>query len=258
LNPYFLSEPQILFFALILLRMSAFLFTAALFSLPAMNAPLKVLLAVVLTMIVAPTLKPGPEIFTGFSDGLPLIAAREVLVGLVLGFLTRLFFFSVSMTGDLISISLGLNSAQLYNPMMASQGSVVEQFHVLLGSMFFLLINGHHMLIGAIIQSFELLPAGVLSFRVGPLGEMAAFGQDLLIITLKMSAPVMASILIANIAMGILGRAIPQINVLVTSFPVTIMLGLAVMFICLPLFVFEMGGVVDLTTAKLMQVMKAL
>ncbi|MBX2987601.1 MAG: flagellar biosynthetic protein FliR [Bdellovibrionaceae bacterium] len=238
--------------------MIGFVFSAALFSLPAINTPLKILFCLVLTMTVYPAVKTDPAVMRGFGEDLILIAGREVLIGLVLGYLTRLFFFAISMTGDLISVTLGLSSAQLYNPMMASQGSVIEQFHVLIGSMFFLLINGHHMLISALVQSLDMIPVGLLSLNTGSLAEVAMFGQDLLVLTIKMSAPVMAAILIANLAMGILGRAIPQINVLVTSFPVTIMLGLVVMFICMPLFALEMNVLVDMTSAKLLQVLKTL
>ncbi|HRO66229.1 MAG TPA: flagellar biosynthetic protein FliR [Pseudobdellovibrionaceae bacterium] len=258
MNVYQLSETQILIFALVLLRMIGFVFSAAIFSMPSVSAPLKVLFCLILTMTLYPFVKVGPEVTAGFGENLVLLAGREIIVGLILGFLTRLFFFAVSMTGELISISLGLSSAQLYNPMMASQGGVIEQFHVIIGSMFFLLLNGHHILLSALAQSFDLIGVGVLSLKTGPLAEMAVFGQDLLVLTLKMSAPVLVSILVANLAMGILGRAIPQINVLVTSFPVTIMLGLIVMFVGVPLFVFEMNGLVDITATKLMQVLKTL
>lgn len=258
MNPYHLSEIQILLFALILLRMIAFVVSSAIFSMPLISLPLKILFCLSMTMCIFSLVHADPSVGQGFGENLPVVAAREVVVGLILGFLTRLFFFAVSMTGDLVSVTLGLSAAQLFNPMMASQGGIIEQFHVLIGSLFFFLINGHHMLINALFQSFQLIPVGAVSLHTGPLAEIAAFGQDLLLLTIKMSAPVVVAILIANLAMGILGRAVPQINVLVTSFPVTILLGLSVMFICLPLFVFEMNGLVDLTAVKLMQVIKTL
>lgn len=258
MNLYALSEVQILVFALVLLRMLGFIFSAAVFSNPVFNVPVRVLFCLVLAMLVFPVIKTDAAAAKGFTDSLPFLAAREVLIGLIMGFLTRLFFFAVSMTGDLISVSLGLSSAQLYNPMMGSQGGVLENFHVILGSMFFLIINGHHMLISALVQSFDLLPVAAATLKTGGLGEIALFGQDLMVLTIKMSAPILVSILLANLAMGILGRAIPQMNVLVTSFPVTILLGFGVMFVCMPLFVTEMNGLVDVTAVKLLQVLKAL
>lgn len=257
-NVYALSETQILLFALILLRMVAFVVSAAIFSMPMINAHTKVLLAVLLAMIVQPTVKFDPAIVGGLSNDIISLAARELLVGLTLGFLTRLFFFTVSMTGDMASTALGLNSAQMFNPMVGAQGGVIEQMYNLLGIMFFLIINGHHMMISALVQSFETIHVGALSINYAVYSELANLGQSLLLITIKMSAPIMVTILVTNLAMGILGRAIPQLNVLVTSIPVTIMIGLLVMFVTIPLFILEMNGLVDLTATKLLSVLKAL
>lgn len=258
MNVYALSEIQILGFSLVLLRMMGFVFSAAVFSNSAVNVTVRVLFSLVFAMSLYPTVQWESGVAEGFSELMPFLAIREVAIGLILGFLTRIFFFSVSMTGDLVSVAVGLNAAQLYNPMMQSQGGVLEQFHVILGSLFFLILNGHHILITALSESFKIVHPGLMTFRTGGLGEMALFGQDLLILTIKMGAPVMVAILLTNMAMGILGRAIPQLNVLVTSFPVTILLGLGTVFICLPLFVVEMNGLVDLTAHKMMVVLNSL
>jgi len=258
LNLYALSEPQILVFSLVLLRMVSFVFSAAIFSAPMVSTPLRVLFSMILAMSVYPAVKTDAVVLQGFSDSLPLFAIREVAIGLILGFLSRIFFFAVSMVGDVISISLGLSAAQLYNPVMESQGGVVEQFHVILGSLLFLLLNGHHVMITALVQSFDYAAIGLTAFRTGGLAEYALFGGELITLTVKMTAPVMVAILLANVAMGILGRAIPQMNVLVTSFPVTILLGLGTMVICLPLFVGEMSGLIDVTSLQLMKMLKAI
>lgn len=258
MNIYQLTEAQVLFFGLVLLRMLAFVFSSALFSLPAINVTVKILFSLVLALCLYPTIPGIASVADGMQGDLPLLAAREALIGLVLGFLTRIFFFALSMVGEIASVSIGLASAQMYNPMADAHGGVLEQLHVLLGSLLFLLLGGHHVMISALAQSFEMIPLATLSMKTGPLAEMALFGRDLLVLTLKMSAPVLVAILIANMAMAILGRAVPQLNVLVTSFPVTIMLGLVVLLISLPLMIFEMNGLVDLTATKLMQVMKTL
>lgn len=258
MNLYALSEVQILVFSLVLLRMTSFVFSAAVFSAPVVSVPVRILFSLILAMSIYPLVKTDPSVFEGFTANLPFLAVREVMIGLIIGFLSRLFFFAVSMVGDLISVSLGLSAAQLYNPMMQSQGGILEQFHVILGSLLFLVLNGHHVLIMALTQSFDMVQVGVMSFKTGGLAEIALFGADLLVITIKMGAPVMVAIFLANLAMGILGRAIPQLNVLVTSFPVTILMGMGTMFICMPLFITEMHGLIDYTGLKLFQVIKAL
>lgn len=253
-----MTEAQILLFALILLRMIAFVVSSAIFGSPTVSTPVKVLLSIVISLLIFPSVKVGNVNYDLISNEIIGLAVRELVVGLALGFLTRLFFFVVTMTGDLVSMSVGLSASQMYNPMLGSHGNTIDQFYSTLGTLVFLAINGHHMLLSSIVQSYDLLPVSSLSLNVGVFAEMAAYGQSVFIMAIKMCAPVLVTILLVNLAMGILGRAVPQINVLVTSMPVTIMLGMTVVFLCLPLLVVEMNGVVEITAAKLLAVMKHL
>lgn len=253
-----LTEAQILLFALILFRMIAFIISSAVFGSPSVSAPVKVLLSLVVSMLVFPVVRGGLINYELISNEIIGLALRELFVGLCLGFLTRLFFFVVTMTGDLVSVSVGLSASQLFNPMTGSSGNAMDQFYSVLGTLVFLAINGHHMLITSIVESYNLVPVGALSMNVGPFAEIASYGQQVFIMAIKMCAPVLVTILLVNLSMGILGRAVPQINVLVTSMPVTIMLGMTVVFICLPLLVIEMNGLVEITASRLFEVMRQL
>ncbi|QDK39054.1 flagellar biosynthetic protein FliR [Bdellovibrio sp. NC01] len=253
-----MTEAQILLFALILLRMIAFIVSSAFFGSNSISVPVKLLLSIVLSMLVFPVVRIGNVNYLTISNEIIGLTIREVIIGLSLGFLTRLFFFVVSMVGDLISMSVGLGAGQMYNPMLGSQGNALESFYSTVGTLVFLSINGHHMLINAIVSSYQLVPVSSLSLNVGPFAEMAMFGQMAMILTIKMCAPVLVTVFLINLAFGILGRAVPQINVLVTSMPVTIMLGMTVVFICLPLLTSEMNGIVEVTAGKLFDVMKHL
>jgi flagellar biosynthetic protein FliR len=253
-----MTEAQILLFALILLRMIAFMVSSAVFGSPTVNISIKILLSITMSMILFPVVKAGKVDYLVISNEIIGLAIRELIIGLSLGFLTRLFFFVVTMTGDLVSVSVGLSASQLYNPLLGQQGSTVDQFYSTIGTLIFFSINGHHMLINAIAQSYDLVPVSSMHLNVGPFAEMAVFGQTAIMMAIKMCAPIFVTILLINVAMGILGRAVPQINVLVTSMPVTIMLGMAVVFICLPLLALEMNGLMDITAAKLFAVMKGL
>lgn len=253
-----LNEAQVLLFALILLRMLAFIISSAVFGSPTISVTVKILLSLVLSVILFPVVKSGNVNYDLVSNEIIVLAARELFVGLILGFLTRLFFFAVTMTGDLVALSIGLSASQLYNPMMGSNGNSVDQFYSTLGTLVFLAINGHHMLIGAISESYHLVPVSSMALSFSSFAEIATYGQEVMLMAIKMCAPILIAIFLVNLAMGILGRAVPQINVLVTSMPVTIMLGMAVVFICLPLLIMEMGGLVEITTGKLFEVMKQL
>lgn len=255
---YKLPEAEVILFALILFRLTAFIISCAVIGSPQVPTNMKVLLSIVLAVLLFPLVQKHSFDPSFVNSHFITLAAREMLVGLSLGFLTRLFFFAVSMTGDLIAVSIGLSSSQLFNPMTGSTGTSLEQFFTVIATLVFLTINGHHLLISGIFESFQLIPMTNFNFNVGALGEAVQYGQDLLLITLKMVAPVMISVLAVNLAMGILGRAVPQMNVLVTSMPITIGVGLIILFVCLPLLVTEMNLVIDVTATKMMAVMKGL
>ncbi len=256
---YKLPEAQVLLFALVLLRISAFLVSAAFFSSPLIQMPMKLLLCLALAMVLFPVIPiPSSADSLILSNEIVLLVLREVIVGLTLGFLTRFFFMVVTMAGELITTSIGLGAAQMFNPMMGSNGSAMEQFMGLIGTLVFLAVDGHHLVISGLAESFHLIPVTGMTLKHQVFQELALMGQTLLFITVKIAAPIMVSILLANMAMGILGRAVPQINVLVTSMPVTLMLGFGVLLVCLPLMVTEMNFVLDQMATRLLSAMKAM
>lgn len=255
---YQFPEGQIIAFALVFLRLIAFVIAWPVFGAAVVPVPLKVLLGLVFSMIVFPTISFQNVDMIAITDQIIFMAIRELLIGLFLGFLMRMFFFAVSVAGEIISVTMGLASAQLFNPAMGTSSNVVEQFQVLLATLFFLAMNGHHLFIAGIAQSFELVPIAVVGIKTAGFMEIAEMGQQILLLGLKMSAPILVSIFIVNVAMGILGKAVPQINVLVTSMPVTIMLGFGVLMITTPLFINEMSGLVDIMATNFIKAMKVM
>lgn len=252
-----ISEVSVIFFALLLLRMVAFVFSSAIFGQSAVPASLKILFSLTFTLVIFSTVR-NPQLPPTYGEDLVLLSARELVVGLSLGFLTRLFFFAVSMTGDMVSMAMGLSNASLFNPTTNSQGNVIEQLHVVIGTLMLLALGGHHIFIEAIAQSYTLVPVGAWTLKASTLGEFVRLAQDVFIITVKMCAPVIVAMLLTNVGMAILGRAIPQINVLVTSAPIQVLIGLFVLFVCMPLWVLEINGLLDLTATNLFQIMKSL
>ncbi len=249
-------EGQIIAFALVFLRIIAFVIAWPVFGTAVVPTPVKVLLALSMSMIFFPVISFTNVNLIKIGDEIFFLAIREVCVGLALGFLMRLFFFAVSMAGEVISVSIGLASAQLFNPAMGSMSNVVEQFQLLLATLFFFAIDGHHMFINGMAQSFQLVPVAAIAVKSEAFGTISIFVQEAIWAGMKISAPVMVAIFLTNVAMGILGRAVPQINVLVTSVPVTILLGFGVMIITIPLFLGEMNGLIHLMAERFFQFMK--
>jgi flagellar biosynthesis protein FliR len=253
-----LNDTQVILFGLIWLRMVSFVFSSAFLGSPSVNPPIKILLSVVLAFIVFPLAKPASLDPKNLNDYLILLAGREVLIGLALGLLTRFFFFALSMAGELISLSIGLGSAQVYNPFMGQNGQVIEQFFSLTGMVVFLSLNGHHLFVTAIVQSFEVIPFASLGLQVGGLAEVTQKFQEIFVIMVQIASPVIATVFVVNLAMAIMGRAVPQLNVLVTSFPVTILIGLTVLIVSLPLMTIEMNSLMNHTSEQLFKLMRSM
>jgi flagellar biosynthesis protein FliR len=242
-----LNEMQILMFGLILLRMSSFVVSAAIFNSAQISAPLKILISLTFTLAVfAPIATNVALVRLSENQGdLLLLGAREVAVGLTLGFVTRFFFFAIAMAGEIVSISMGLGQAQMFNPMMGSMGNAMEQFYSVIATLVFLALDGHHMMIMGVVDSFNATPVAQLSFHYSSFVEVVLKMQSFFIIGIKMSAPIMVSMMIVQLGIAMLSRVVPQINVMVTSGSVTILVGFIVLFISLPLLVMQMTGLMD-------------
>ncbi len=242
-----LNEVQILMFALILIRMSTFIISAAIFSTSNIPVHLKILTSVVFTIVVFQSVATNSALvrLSESQGDLLMLAGREVLVGIVLGFVTRLFFFAVSMAGEIVSVSTGLGQAQMFNPIMGSMSNAMEQFYSIIATLIFLSMNGHHMMITGLVESFTTTPIAQLSFGYASFAEMVMKVQSFLIIGIKISAPVLISMMIIQFGMALLSRVVPQINVMVTSASVTVLIGFIIMFISLPLLAMQISGVVD-------------
>jgi flagellar biosynthetic protein FliR len=194
---------------------------------------MSLLIAMVMFSIIEPSSYPK---VVQYQTMIALVV-KEMTIGFAMGFLCNLVFHTVAIAGEMISTAMGLSAAQIFNPSMNMQQSAVNQLYFFLAGFLFLGIRGHHYFIQGLAESFKLIPLSVLLPRMSQLGEFALFGQKIMEVALLLSAPVLVSILLVNFSLGIMGRAVPQINVLITSLPVNALMGLAVLIIVLPFFV---------------------
>ena len=235
--PFLINEVEIMIFGLALLRVSTFFMTWPVFSQISVPSHVKILFAVSVTFCIFNIIpRVGLEGQT-YDNGLFWLATKEVLIGALLGFTSRLLFFAVESGGHLIAVSMGLASATVFSPSTGQSVAVLEKFYVVLLTLLFLGLNAHHTFISAMVESFTVIPISPSGIDLAALGSQRGGSEMIQAVTvsgLKMAAPVMVVIFFLNVAMGIIGRAVPQINVLVTSLPVNIMAGLMVMIVTLP------------------------
>jgi flagellar biosynthetic protein FliR len=232
--------PQFQAFLVLVSRIGGLLAALPVFS--GRTIPVKVKLGLVLTLslmlapsIPMPTVSLDPVILAGGM-------LSEITIGVTIGLAVRLMFGALEVAGELLGIQMGFGAVHLFDPTTSQQTPMVAQFFTMLASLIFLSLNAHLFAMATIIHSYEAIPAfgAHLSSHLGE--EILLLSQRMFTIGLKLSAPVLIAILLINVLMALLGRAVPQVQVFVLSFPITIAGGLLVLSLGMPFTVALIGS----------------
>lgn len=194
---------------------------------------IKISLALLLTVIVAPTIAVPANIDPASAQGL-LILVQQTLAGLAMGFAMRLIFTAVEMAGDLAGMQMGLGFASFYDPVNASYTPVIAQFLGILATLAFLGMNGHLYMLAALADSFQAFPISAALPSAAAFRTLAEWGSTIFIHALQLSMPVIGALMITNLALGILTRSAPQLNIFAVGFPITLTVGFATLALTLP------------------------
>lgn len=193
----------------------------------------KISLGVMIAAIVAPAVPAWPAADPMSMAGL-LIVMQEMLIGLAMGFSIRIIFAAVEMAGEISSLTMGLGFATFFDPNTQGRSSAISQFLSLLATMAFLSVNGHLVLLAALVESFTTLPVSSIPVYGGGFKQLADWGGQIFSVGVQLSLPIVAALLITNVALGILTRAAPQLNLFGIGFPITLGVGLLVIAMTLP------------------------
>ena len=186
---------------------------------------MKVGLGIMLALIMAPVVPALPAADPLSMAGL-LILIQELLIGVAMGFSMRIVFAAVEMAGEVASLTMGLGFASIFDPQTRGRSSAVSQFIALIASLAFLAVNGHLVLIEALGESFYALPISATPFSTNMPYQLVHWGGTIFSAGLKLALPIIAALLITNVALGILTRAAPQLNLFGIGFPVSLGVGL--------------------------------
>ena len=180
------------------------------------------LVSLLLTPILAPLLPPLPGSAVKLAD----IVGSEVVIGLFLGTVSRILLAALDTAGTVASFQLGLSAAQIFNPMAASQGSLPGTLYSVLGVLLIFLTDLHHMLLRALVDSYDVFAPGVLP-PLNDLSDMIARSvAGAFVIGIEMAAPFILLGLVFFIALGIVGRLVPQLQIMFVTLPLQILGGL--------------------------------
>lgn len=230
-----LPENGLALFLLILTRFSGIFLTAPVFGNTVVPIRFRVGLAVLLAALVYPTALGWP---TPVMDGpldVAFALAAELAVGVTLGFVANAVFFGIQFAGHLIALQMGLGMNMIFDPNSRNQTTQLAVLFVLLGTVTFLAVDGHHWLILAVWNSFQSLPLGGFALSGGIMEQVLVATTGIFDVALTLMLPVIGVLMLAELALAIMSRIMPQMNVFVAGFPVKIMLGLATLAATVPL-----------------------
>ncbi len=216
-----------------LLRISAMFVSIPVFSGRFVDSKIIVGAALLITFFTIPLLPQAPAIEVMSHQGL-VTGLQQILIGLLMGFVLQLVFSAVIFAGQGIAYSMGLGFASMVDPATGVSVPVISQFYLVLSTLLFLTLGGHLLLIEMLIDSFQSLPIGVNGIERSDLWSVIAWSSRLFSAGLLMAMPAIASLLMVNVAFGVVTRAAPQLNIFAVGFPITLVLGALLMWLTLP------------------------
>ncbi|MBP0636782.1 flagellar biosynthetic protein FliR [Cupriavidus sp. amp6] len=214
-------------------RILALIGTAPLFGESTIPRRAKIALSAMIAMVVSPTIAQLPAAPVYSFDGL-LIILNEVGIGLATGFVMRLVFATVQQAGEIIGLQMGLSFASFFDRAAGGQTMVLSRFLNIIAVLLFLALDGHLMMLGALVDSFNGLPIGGTPLSAGGAMAVARAGGMVFASGLLLALPMIAALLTLNLAMGILNRASPQLSIFAVGFPVTLSGGFLVLMLVMP------------------------
>ncbi len=216
-----------------LTRILGLIATAPLFGNGSIPVRVKISLGILLALIVAPTVPSLPTVDPLSLNGV-LILMQQMVIGLAMGLSMRIIFAAIEMAGEIIGMTMGLGFATFFDPQSKGHSSAISQFLSLLLLMLYLAANFHLMLLSTLVESFNSMPIDASSFNGNGFQLLASWGGRIFSAGVQLSLPIVAALLINNIALGILTRAAPQLNIFGIGFPIAIGVGFIMIAITLP------------------------
>ncbi len=219
-----------------LIRISGLMMAEPLLSNRGIPLRLRVGIALILTITVAPLLPTPPQMDYISAQGL-LMVVQQLLIGITLGFVMRIVLTGVEMAGHIAGLTMGLGFASFFDPQSGAQSPVLAQFLGIVAILIFVSINGHLLIVSAIFESFHVLPITTDPLAAKGFMALVEAAGKMFVIGVTLSLPLVTAILIANVGLGVLARAAPQLNLFAIGFPLMITAGFVVLMLSLPYIV---------------------
>ncbi len=241
-----IDTEQLILFTFLFLRIGAMLIMIPVIG--ERNVPLRVkgCLAILLSLLLLPTVQIKLPALPSASEAeifvLAVAMCSEAFIGIVIGFAAKIIFSGIQFAGQMIGIQIGFSIVNVIDPMSAAQVSVISQFQYLVAMLIYLAVDAHHIFIIAIADSYRVVAPFAYHFSGSLMQQILILSKELFVTAIKISAPVMAVLFFTNVALGVVARTVPQINIFIVGFPLQIAVGLTILGFMSPFFASVIQG----------------
>ncbi|TYQ13174.1 UNVERIFIED_CONTAM: flagellar biosynthetic protein FliR [Acetivibrio alkalicellulosi] len=224
-------------FLLVFVRMTGLFVIAPIFGRRNIPAYFKIGFSFMLALMLVSSLEVKNVLYFSNVYEYFILVLKEFVVGITLGYVSYAIFSAIYLAGQLIDMKVGFGVVNVIDPLSNIQVPITSTFYFIVCMLVFLICNGHHILIRALFYSYDYVPLGEVFFSNELLNDIIRIFGNIFLISFRISGPVVAAILISDVALGILSKTVPQLNVFVVGMPLKILLGLSVMMLTIPMFI---------------------
>ncbi len=218
------------FYLLVLVRVSGFVFTAPALSYQSVPTQIKAALSILLSILVIQTI---PVVAVSYSGiiGFSVLVLKELMIGLILGFMCKLCFYIVHFSGHVMDMEMGLSMATMFDPTSNMQITVTGNIYNYFVYLLLVVTNMHYYIIRSIMESFQYFNIGQAVFRLSLKDLMIDFMAEYFVIALRIVLPVFCCMLLINVILGVLAKAAPQMNMFVVGIQIKLIVGIFVLIL---------------------------
>lgn len=216
------------------MRISAMLMAIPVIGTRLVTVRIRIAMAVAITLFTMPLLTQPMPLVDPLSVAGLMVSINQILIGLAMGFILQMVLAALTIAGEAIAMTMGLGFASMVDPANGVNVPVLSQFFLIMGTLLFLVLGGHLMIIQLVVNSFQTLPIAGTGIERESFWVIISFASQMFIGAAWIALPAIASILVITLAMGIMTRAAPQLNIFSVGFPVTMLMGFIILMLVMP------------------------
>ncbi len=257
MNIFNFNPSDLMSFYLTFFRVSIVLFMLPFFGSNSIPNMLKAALTVVLTIAIWPAISFDGSLMPSNPYNIALMIFGELVLGLTLGIIINVVFSAIQTGGNFIGVHMGLSMVNVLDPMTGVNEAVTAHFLYMCSILVFLSLNGHLYLISGLVDSFKYIPPGQIFINETLVNQIMTISTELFVLAVKVASPIIASVFVVDLALALISKMAPQMNVLMLGFPLKIMVGfyfLSMVFTVLSIFI---GDFVHTLPSYMLNIIKA-